>query len=111
MWFKRKVQKGTGTGTKIGFPTLNFRCGSFGEHFSEGVYSCEVSISGKLYQGKLYFGPRLSTGKTVLEVYVIGFSRKIYGQFVDFKIKQKIRKPKIFSNLKNLKEQIKKDIE
>jgi FAD synthase len=46
MWFRRKVIKGHGFGRTIGFPTLNFRTGRFGEQYSEGVYACEVRLPG-----------------------------------------------------------------
>ena len=110
MKYRRKVKKGTGTGRVIGFPTLNFNIGNFGEDHSEGVYMCEVEIENNTYFGALYFGPRLSTGKKVLEMYVIGFKNMIYNQSVRFKVLNKIRNPKAFSDLENLKKQIEDDL-
>jgi len=110
MWIYRKVQKGTGTGTKIGFPTLNFNVGNFGEHYDEGVYVSEVKINKTIYKGALYFGPRLNSRRTVLEMYVVGFNKMMYNQFVSFKVLNKIRNPKTFSNLEKLKNQIKCDL-
>ncbi len=108
MWTRRKVQSGTKTGRKIGYPTLNFHVGDF--NHPPGVYACEVLIAGKLYKGVLYFGPRLNHPGDVLEVYVAGFSKKIYGQFVRFRVGKKIRAAKRFSSLDGLKKQIKKDL-
>ncbi len=110
MYIRRKVQKGTGTGRKIGFPTLNFNVGRFGEQFDEGVYDSEVKIGKSVYKGSLYFGPRLTQRGKVLEVYVIGFNKRIYGEFVSFRVLKKIRKPKAFTDLEKLKKQIEKDI-
>ena len=110
MWINRKVKRGTGTGRKIGFPTLNFNVGQFGENYGEGVYICEVKIADKLYNGSLYFGPRLHTRRKVLEMYVIGFNKIIYGQFVRFRVIKKIRKPKMFKNPDVLKKQIEEDL-
>ena len=111
MYIRRKVKKGTATGRKIGFPTLNFSVGSFGGQYGEGVYITEVKIGKNVYYGALYFGPRLSTGKTVLEMYVIGFSKMVYGKFVSFRVIKKIRNPKSFKDLESLKKQIEKDIQ
>ncbi len=110
MWITRKVQPGTKTGQKIGYPTLNFRIGNFSKHYSPGVYVCDVRIADKTYKGALYFGPRLTHRDNVLEVFVIGFSRKIYGQFIRFRVLKKIRKPKKFNNPEELKKQITEDL-
>jgi len=110
MFILRKVQKGTGTGRKIGFPTLNFNVGQFGKNYGEGVYISEVKIDGKLYNGGLFYGPRLHTRRKVLEIYVVGFNKMIYNQFVRFRVIKKIRKPKMFKGLEELKKQIENDL-
>ena len=110
MWIRRKVKKGTGTGSKIGFPTLNFNVEQFGESYIEGVYVCKVKIGDKLYNGALFFGPRMGSRAKVLEVYVIGFNKIIYNQFVRFRIIKKIRNPKKFEGLGELKKQIEEDL-
>ena len=110
MFYQRKVKKGSNTGNKIGFPTINFNVGNFAEHHSPGVYKCEVIIDNESYIGALYFGPKLSHKGDTLEVYIIGFDRQIYGQFVRFKIIKKIRFPKKFSKLNDLKKQIAIDL-
>ncbi|MEA3479407.1 MAG: riboflavin kinase, partial [Bacteroidota bacterium] len=56
MCIRRKVQKGTGTGQKIGYPTLNFNVGQFGKYYGEGVYVSEVRIGTTVYKGALYYG-------------------------------------------------------
>ncbi len=109
-WFRRKVQKGTKTGQKIGYPTLNFSVGNFGQSYRDGVYACDVRIADKLYKGALYFGPRLDRPGRVLEVYVVRFNKKIYGQFIHFRVLKKIRDAKTFDNLNDLKKQIQKDL-
>ncbi|MFC1732444.1 riboflavin kinase [candidate division KSB1 bacterium] len=110
MWIRRKVQKGTKTGQRIGYPTLNFHVGHFGEHYSEGVYSCDIQIADKVYKGALYYGPRLSHKGKVLEVHVQKFDKKIYGQFVQFRVLKKVRGTKKIHNLDELKKQIKEDL-
>ena len=110
MWINRKVKKGTGTGRKIGFPTLNFNVGQFGENYGEGVYSSEIKIDKTVYKGALFFGSRMNSGKKALEIYVIGFNKMIYNQFVRFRVIKKIRKPKTFTDLEELKRQIEEDL-
>jgi len=107
---RRKVQKGTGIGKKINYPTLNFRIGDFKKCYNEGVYKCEVFIDNKCYNGALYFGPRLSNKKKVLELHVVKFDKDIYGKFINFKILNKIREPKLFKSLDKLKKQITDDL-
>ncbi len=110
MWIKRKVQSGTSTGQKIGYPTLNFNVGGFAKSHQPGVYACDIRITDKLYKGALYFGPRLSHAGNVLEIHVVGFNKKIYGQFVRFRVIKKIRSAKSFKHLDSLKKQIQSDL-
>jgi FAD synthase len=111
MWYRRKVQMGKKLGRKLGYPTLNFNVGSFGTRHCPAVYSSEVKIKGKIYKGALFYGPKLKRRGRVLEVHVLDFSDDLYGQFVSFKVGQKIRKPMAFASLDELKNQIRKDVE
>ena len=110
MWIRRKVKPGFKLGKKLGHPTINFSVGSFGQHFSAGVYTCKVRINGKTYKGALFFGPKLNEPGKVLEIFVLDFSDHLYGRFVSFKVGRKIRKPIKFTSLAELKKQIQKDI-
>jgi FAD synthase len=109
MNFRRKVIKGTGTGQKIGYPTLNFNVGNFGKCYSQGVYKCEVFIRDKCYSGALFFGPTMHSRK-VLEIYVVGMKKNLYGQFVTFRVIKKIRKPRKITDLAELKELIQENV-
>lgn len=111
MQFRRKVKKGSQTGRKIGFPTLNFEVGNFGEYYDPGVYISEIEIEDKGHIGALYYGPKMHHEGDVLEIYVLDFDGQVYGQFVQFKIIKKTRSPKAFTNLDDLKKQIEMDIE
>ena len=118
MWIRRKVKHGTQTGRKIGFPTLNLNVGNFAcpersrgnSTFSDGVYTCQIKIDGQIYKGALYIGPGFKRYKKVLEIFVIGFNKKIYGKFVSFKVGKKIRGAKKFDDLDDLKRQIEQDL-
>lgn len=110
MWIRRKVKPGHQTGRKLGYPTLNFNAGNFGDDFKPGVYSCEVCFHGKIYKGALYFGPKLSKSGFALEIYILDYSGSLYSQFVQFKPLRWIRAPQRFSSPEALKKQIQKDI-
>lgn len=108
MWIKRKVKPGSKTGQKIGFPTINLNVGNFSHE--QGVYVCDLIVGGKKYKGALYFGPKMHHRGNVMEIHILNFSSRIYGQFVKFKVGGKIRSPKKFLDLKELKNQIRKDL-
>lgn len=110
MKFRRKVKKGHRIGRELGHPTLNFNVGSFAFHHNPGVYACEVGVKKNIYHGALYFGPKLSHPGNVLEVFLIDFVGKLYGQYVSFAVGKKIRSPKKFSSIEELKKQIQQDV-
>ncbi|MBU0577178.1 riboflavin kinase [Patescibacteria group bacterium] len=110
MQFRRKVKPGSKTGQKIGFPTINLNIGSFSDYNKPGAYTCKVLIGKKEYLGALYFGQKMHHKAMVLEIHILNFSHKIYGQFITFKVGKKIRSPKQFTDLQELKKQIAKDI-
>lgn len=110
MWFRRKVKSGVKVGRQLGYPTLNFKVGSFEDHYKPAVYACILLIAGKQYKGALYLGPKFLSKSNVLEVFVVDFSRQIYGQFVSFKVGKKVRGPMKFSSLEELRKQILKDL-
>jgi len=110
MKFRRKVIKGYQLGRTLGFPTLNFHPGNFSETHAEGVYKADVWIDQKRYRGALFFGKKTNHAGNVLELFVLDFSRQIYGQFVSFEVIRKIRGPKVFANLNELKKQIEEDV-
>lgn len=107
--FRRKVQHGSKLGRKIGFPTLNFNVGRFGECHRHGVYKCAVFIGGKAYAGALHFGSAPHHAET-LEIHVLNFSKNLYGQWVSFSVGKKIRNVRHFKNIDALKKQLQKDV-
>ena len=130
MRFIRKVLHGEKLGRKLGFPTVNFHVGRFGEHFQTGVYSCIVKVRSAecgvrskhkknpwhlaprtSHLGALYFGPK-GTGKNVLEIHILDFSGDLYDQYLTFEVVgKKIRSPKKAKNLEELKAMIEADIQ
>ncbi len=110
MWIRRKVKKGHQIGRVLGHPTINLNVGNLSNHCKPGVYACEVQIKDKTYKGGLYFGPKLNSPGNILEIYIIDFSGRLYGQFIAFKLGKMLRKPKHFSSVDALQKQIQQDI-
>ncbi len=113
MHYRRKVQKGSRLGHRIGFPTVNCVVGSLRGRLKQGVYACRVRIGKKEYQGAMYFGPKGpgSQKAATLEIHLIGFSGNLYGKCIMFEPLRFIRPPMHFKSVDALKKQIKKDVE
>ena len=106
--YRRKVKSGSKKGRKIGFPTINLNPGGIGH--PPGVYACDVVIDEKAYKGILYFGPKMHHAGDVLEIHILNFSTNIYDKFIKFRIGKKIRSPKKFTDIQELKKQIEIDL-
>ncbi len=105
------VIKGLGLGKKLGFPTLNLNPARAPKKLKFGVYAVKVGTSVGEFQGVLHCGPRSTIGAPIsLEVYCIGLKRRLYGKKIKVFIKKRLRAVKKFKSLKELKEQIQKDV-
>lgn len=111
-WFGQKVEKGDGSGKKIGFPTINLNPEQIKGKVKEGIYACLVRYKKQIYKGVLFYGPRLikKESHNVLEIYVINFDKNIYGRKIEYKVKNFIRKVKNFKGTKELREEIARDV-
>ncbi|HHG74791.1 MAG TPA: bifunctional riboflavin kinase/FAD synthetase [Persephonella sp.] len=109
---KGKIHKGNQIGKKIGFPTINIKppedlC------LKKGVYSGYVSFNGEVYPAVINYGTRPTVdGKDLfIEAHIIGKSIDISEkQQVKIFFKDFIREEKKFSDINQLKKQIKSDI-
>lgn len=112
VWYKGTVLQGDKTGRIIGYPTVNINPTIIPTGFKNGVYSCRVDILGTLYDGALFFGPRLVRNETnnVLEIHIIGFKGDLYDKEIAFEIGTFIRKNIKFKTLEELRVQIQIDI-
>jgi len=107
-WYQGKVISGKKIGRKIDFPTLNLYETNIPFKRKKGVYVARIKIRKKLYNGLLYYGPRLILGekKNILEIFVFNFKEKIYGETVSFIPLKYLRQVKRFSSLEALRKQL-----
>ena len=108
-WIKRRVTKGEGRGSKIGFPTANLK-GTENLCLKEGVYA--VLVEGR-YPGVANYGerPTFGGGKRVLEVHIPGFKGDLKGKTLKVEFLKFLREEKKFPSVEDLKKQIEKDIQ
>ncbi len=108
-----KVQKGRKVGGKIGYATCNIDIGNY-IIAKPGVYSVQVRLNSnkKKINGiaNLGFRPTFNQNKILLEVNLFNFNRNIYNKKLAVKFIKFIRKEKKFNSIKQLTNQIKKDI-
>ncbi len=108
-WVRRTVVKGKGIGSKIGYPTLNFKdtedlC------LKEGVYVVRVEDR---FLGVANFGcrPTFNGKKRILEVHIIDWSGDLLGARVKVEFLRFLREERKFSSVDDLKKQIERDIQ
>lgn len=107
------VIRGTRLGRLLGFPTANIN-----PHHEVipacGVYAAQIIFCGKTYDGICYIGRRptlpIKHGSIHVEVHIFGFHKNIYGKALEIQFIKMIRPDRKFASLKNLTQQIQKDI-
>ena len=108
-----RVQKGRRVGGKIGFATCNIDIGNY-TIAKPGVYSVKVKLNNtkKKINGiaNLGFRPTFNQNKILLEVNLFNFNRNIYNKKLGVEFIKFIRSEKKFKSIKQLTNQIKKDI-
>lgn len=111
-WHTGKVKRGTQAGTELSYPTVNLDPSLLPKELKKGVYAAWVKFNDELYKGALYFGPRLvkNEEQDVLEIHLLGFDKKIYGEEISFSLGKFIRKVEKFNSFAELKSRITTDI-
>ena len=107
------VEKGRRVGGKIGFATCNIDIGNY-IIAKPGVYSVKVKLDNikKKISGiaNLGFRPTFNQNKILLEVNLFNFNKNIYNKKLAVEFIKFIRREKKFKSIKQLTNQIKKDI-
>ena len=106
-----EVIKGAQRGKKIGFPTCNIKLNSYTMP-KLGVYSVWVQIGELKKRGIANVGyrPTFNGKNLLLEVNIFGIKKNLYNKILRISFIKFIRAEKKFNNIKQLKNQIKKDI-
>lgn len=109
-----KVEMGNQVGRKFLFPTIN-------QHFQnnqlipkKGVYVSRTNLFGRIYKSVTNIGTRPSVTnntQTIAETHIIGYDGDLYGKKIEVKLFSFIREETKFSNLRELKEAISKNLE
>ena len=105
-----KIIHGDKKGSEIGFPTANIKLEA--NILLNGVYAVSTYINNKKYNAVANIGykPTFSGKKYLFEAHIFNFSSDLYGKRLEFNIISKIRDTKKFSNVEELKNYIRKDI-
>ena len=107
------VQKGRQQGQKIGFPTCNIDIKNY-VIAMPGVYG--VKVHQKSFKkplkaiANLGYRPTFNQKKILLEVHIFNFSGNLYNKYLSVEFIKFIRKEKKFSNVNQLRKQIKEDL-
>jgi riboflavin kinase / FMN adenylyltransferase len=108
-----EVQRGKQRGGKeIGFPTANLHVDEEDLIPKCGVYVCQVICEGRCYGGVINIGynPTFSEEKLIAETHIFDFNQDIYGKPIKVNLLQFLRDEKKFSGIKELAEQIARDV-
>jgi riboflavin kinase/FMN adenylyltransferase len=113
-----KVVEGSKRGYALGFPTANLEI-SDELYPKTGVYAVEVIWNYQLFNGlaNVGFKPTFipvhgeKEGPFSLEVYILNFDQKIYGEEIQVNFKKRIRDEVRFDSPSHLIDQIQKDIQ
>ena len=106
------IEHGTGTGSRIGFPTANFAITPNKLVPAHGVYAVWVDVEGATYQGAMNIGYRPTFGgnRLTVEAFILDFRGDIYQQTVRARFVQRIRDEKKFASPEALVRQIGRDV-
>jgi riboflavin kinase/FMN adenylyltransferase len=106
------VEHGSGTGSRIGFPTANLNITPNKLVPQKGVYAVWVDMAGNTYQGAMNVGyrPTFGENRLTVEVFLLDFQGDIYQQDVKVRFVQRIRDERRFDGIDALVAQIGRDV-
>ena len=113
--FSGIVVHGDKRGMDLGFPTVNIEVSGEDKFLPKiGIYLVKINVEEINYFGLMSIGKRptfYESGDVTTEVYIMNFSKEIYGQNVTVNIIERIRDEEKFSSADELITQMKKDEE
>ena len=101
--FTGTIQRGHGTGTKLGYPTINI---PLADDSLSGIYAAVVTIKGSEYHAAAY----ADTKRKLLEAHLLNFEDDLYGLEATIELRKKIRDDQRFDDEMELKKAIAEDI-
>lgn len=103
-----KVVKGSGRGKKLGFPTANLLIDKHKLIPAQGIYA--GGVGGRKCAVNIGSRPTFGTDHTLVEVHILNFNGNLRRQTIRVELIRKLRDEIQFSDVEDLKQQIKKDI-
>ncbi len=106
------VVHGDKRGSEIGFPTANIEVDNVNKLIpAMGVYAAKAEIVGKKYKAMLNIGtrPTFQGKKKTIEIHLLDFDNRIYGERLSITFVRFLRKEKAFGNVGELVKQLKLD--
>jgi riboflavin kinase/FMN adenylyltransferase len=107
------VVHGAGWGIRLGFPTANLDIDRQQALPTDGVYASQAQINDKSYPSVTNIGQRPTFGRSqrLVEVYLLDYNDKLYGQELTVDIIERLRDERKFNTPQALREQIARDVE
>jgi len=107
-----RVIKGIGRGRILGFPTANLKVAKDKLIPAHGVYIGEIFVEGVNYRCLINIGarPTFPEDGVAFEVHILNFHKDILGKKVTVHLLKYLRPELQFSDVEELKKEIKKDI-
>ncbi len=108
-----EVVKGEGRGRLLGFPTANLEVRPERVTPADGVYVSYVRLGRDRFRGVTNVGtrPTFDGGKRLVETYILDFDGDLYGYDLVVEFVERLRPEIKFPSVKELREQIQKDVE
>lgn len=103
MIFSGIVQKSSGEGARIGFPTANI---PLTDESLSGIYAAEVIVEGAVRHAAVYADQR----RGLLEAHILDFVGELYGHTIEMRLHKKIREDDAFEDEETLKQAIAQDV-
>lgn len=104
MRFSGVVQKGSGTGESLGFPTANI---PLTDETLSGIYAARAFFGGGEYFAAVY----ADTKRKLLEAHILNFNDDLYGMEIEIELVKKMRDDRQFIDEADAKKAIALDIE
>ncbi|MEE0421070.1 MAG: riboflavin kinase [Lachnospiraceae bacterium] len=108
-----RVVHGKAIGRTVGMPTANLAVPSEKQYPPNGVYASLARVDGHVYRGLTNIGPRPSVDdlpQITVETFIQNFDREIYGEPMVLEIHKHIRDIRKFSGIKEVREQVQRDV-